>query len=263
MFLRRFMENARNEREADDASDEDAENSNVWCHNLLLKPENKKRIYLECLISIIWLWDLFYNVFTLFVKSEEMLFNYIIIPFYLGGMYVSCVSSFYKDIKLIKDFKIIIKRYIKSTFLIDFLGTVPFFIFGRWLLSLRLLRIFRFGSYIDKILTAVNTLAAEYVANNKDLFMRIHKMSRFNISFAFIVHLIACLWIWIGRFDDVDGWVNRKSSILDNKDSSKTLYIASIYWVITTFATVGYGDFVGYTNFEYIFQMFTMFIGIG
>ena len=74
------------------------------------------------------------------------------------------------------------------------------------------------------------------------------------------MHTISWIWIYIGR---ESGWVVNKSSLLaDNKDNL-TLYVASIYYVMTTFATVGYGDFTGSTNQEYIFTMITQFLGIG
>lgn len=41
------------------------------------------------------------------------------------------------------------------------------------------------------------------------------------------------------------------------------MYITSLYWVITTLTTVGYGDYKGYTPTEYCFQMVVEFLGIG
>jgi hypothetical protein len=41
-----------------------------------------------------------------------------------------------------------------------------------------------------------------------------------------------------------------------------TKYITSIYWVVTTLTTVGYGDYKGFTTNEYIFTMVVEFIGI-
>lgn len=42
----------------------------------------------------------------------------------------------------------------------------------------------------------------------------------------------------------------------------KTKYITSIYWVVTTLTTVGYGDVYGHTSFEYMYTMFVEFLGI-
>lgn len=41
------------------------------------------------------------------------------------------------------------------------------------------------------------------------------------------------------------------------------LYMMSIYWTITSFSSVGYGDITGQTILEYIFQMIVEMIGIG
>jgi len=41
------------------------------------------------------------------------------------------------------------------------------------------------------------------------------------------------------------------------------VYLKSIYWVITTLTTVGYGDYKGYTVQEYLVQMIVEFTGIG
>jgi hypothetical protein len=45
--------------------------------------------------------------------------------------------------------------------------------------------------------------------------------------------------------------------------TSEDRYITSIYWVITTLTTVGYGDIKGYTTEEYLYTMGVEFIGIG
>lgn len=69
--------------------------------------------------------------------------------------------------------------------------------------------------------------------------------------------------MWIGRKEGDRGWVELKSDLLKDKNSNIDVYIAAIYWVMSTFTTVGYGDFTGNTSQEYLFQMFSKCIGIG
>jgi len=63
-----------------------------------------------------------------------------------------------------------------------------------------------------------------------------------------MMHLVACTWLWIGQ-NVAGSWIsNPEGSIADGLDASReTKYISAFYWVVTTLATVGYGDIKGYT----------------
>lgn len=75
-----------------------------------------------------------------------------------------------------------------------------------------------------------------------------------------IINALACIWIYLGI--QVKGsWIHKFS--LRQTDTNGDLYIAAIYWVVTTLTTVGYGDIKGFTDEEYLFQIGVEFIGIG
>ena len=80
-------------------------------------------------------------------------------------------------------------------------------------------------------------------------------------------HNLACCWMYLGRLDEHKlaeiadpqdypqlSWIyNSKNHI--NPTDIKSIYIYSIYWVMMTITTVGYGDLTGSNKYEYIFSM--------
>ena len=87
----------------------------------------------------------------------------------------------------------------------------------------------------------------------------------------FVSHIFACLWIYIGLKEyelNQQGWIWENSRPApDGPDIQLldywSLYITSIYWVYTTFSSVGYGDVKGFTNNEYMFQLLVEIFGMG
>ena len=81
-------------------------------------------------------------------------------------------------------------------------------------------------------------------------------------SVSILIHLMGCLWYYEAKMDDFgpDTWVFRfkysKDYFLKNiknrnnmqDNSNLSLYMASIYFALTTLATVGYGDICAKTN---------------
>ena len=130
-------------------------------------------------------------------------------------------------------------------------------------LGLRLLRFFKLGIYFGRIYDFVNLVLANTLHSRKELLLNIQKALRFLILLILTIHLLAWIWIYLGKSEPDSGWIQQESGLLNNPDSHVDLYIASVYWVMTTFTTVGYGDLKGHTNSENLFQMFTIFLGIG
>ena len=83
-----------------------------------------------------------------------------------------------------------------------------------------------------------------------------------------LIHFCACIWISIGfpREDGEITWFINVEEIDDPNDltlhqGNIQIYVCAVFYVVQTFATIGYGSYTGYTVREYIFSMFVLFIG--
>ena len=77
------------------------------------------------------------------------------------------------------------------------------------------------------------------------------------------MHVVACGWIYVGEKEGWGTWLDNKGFTVSTKrDEPSFVYITSLYWVVTTLTTVGYGDIYGKTETEYIYTMIVEFIGI-
>lgn len=69
------------------------------------------------------------------------------------------------------------------------------------------------------------------------------------LGFFLFTHWFSCIWIWIHGIEPG----------LSNTDN----YIQSLYWVVTTLTSVGYGDIVPHGNPEMLFTILLQIMGVG
>ena len=71
-----------------------------------------------------------------------------------------------------------------------------------------------------------------------------------------MIHLLSCFWMILGTSTD-NSWVMNYPSEQPyaNKSPAADLYISSLYWVVTTLTTIGYGDIRAFNYFEQIYTM--------
>ena len=82
-----------------------------------------------------------------------------------------------------------------------------------------------------------------------------------SMVFFLMIHIIACFWIFIAKFDETskENWIFSKNY---QDYPEYDLYVASFYFSVPTIVTVGYGDITGISSTEKIIAVFLMIIGV-
>lgn len=153
---------------------------------------------------------------------------------------------------LISNRRQIMYKYLKSWFLFDILSCIPFNLIsgaeGHNFNSLiRLARLPRLAKLLrlSRLLKVLKSSSQsgfmhklEDLLDIKTSFMRLFQSF---MTAIILVHLMACLWFYSAKFQDfeVNTWVVRFGFI---DMSVGSLYLRSLYFIMTTLATVGYGD---------------------
>ena len=96
--------------------------------------------------------------------------------------------------------------------------------------------------------------------------------------FTLIAHWLACIWnaISLIEVDNLNSWVRRMDFVLNpvNKSgcaeytskrdielSASQRYIASLYFIVSSLTSVGFGNIAATTELEQIFSIITMLLG--
>lgn len=172
---------------------------------------------------------------------------------------LSFLTPFEHDSGLSDKFVDIAVRYMIPAFIFDVVSTLTLVTNYQYerLYYLKFLRAYYFPRamdilyrVIDPVVTRCN-ISKQARSNVQSIF------SQFIILFT-IMHMVACGWIYVGQREGWGTWLVN----FDIKPDGTTIYITSLYWVVTTLTTVGYGDIFGSTKEEYIYTMIVEFIGI-
>lgn len=189
------------------------------------------------------------KLFNVFVYGLDIILNFFTGFFYEGA--------------IIKDLKMIRRKYLSRLFLYDLLAYIPIFAyvfetdlvdFNKNYLLLNIMFCFIFKKF-NKIIKDFE----EFLIQEKESFENFFSISCLYLKILLIAHVFACFWYLIGTYPpEKKSWLTvygLESSSWDHQ------YLNSLYWSLVTMVTVGYGDITPQNNLEKIFCIIAMLVG--
>lgn len=279
-----------------DSLDDDEIFDNAIEKSLIFKPNS---IYLYILDTIIFVFSLIILLYLPIYLAKNLFFckslkNINFVIFYSIDLFyvIDLVVNFYRGYynfqeELVTDKNRIFIRYIKTWFIWDLLSSIPFYAIFRNFES----KCIEDNIYYDSKLNNNGKHSFYYNVNPHNmhyLLMFIKAIKTFKVFkknmavqkfinflyeheyfnewievfiyafffFAFL-NFCSCFFIFLGR-NTLDSWI-----YLDGKEESSFagIYLAAIYYMVVTVTTVGYGDLLGKTINEIIFQIIMLIAG--
>ena len=270
-------------------------NKNSFYQKLLIKHDSKIKSIFDIIVlilvnisSIIILYDFcfieekdnikYFMDNPIFYVIEALFLIFIILQFF----------QTYQDpstLLIITDYKSIALRYIKGWFFIDLLSIIPFELFMhssydnlKYLKMIRLLRLPKFIQTLDvkrfdNLATSFLTKGERENASRRLLVifnMRyFFKIIRLMIMASILAYVLGCVWyviclsVFNHRFNI--GFPETHTFFTDYKIYRKEPFkrlMLSCYYVLTGLTTVGYGDYNATNEYEKIFGITVMFLGV-
>ena len=104
-------------------------------------------------------------------------------------------------------------------------------------------------------------MSTSYMKNGNERSHLYFKIILVLFSIVINAHIIACIWLFVGRVDpNKNNWIKLDSIIA--RPSNFELYIDASFFVVTTMGGWSYGNILPNTPFEMIIDIFIMFVGV-
>ena len=218
----------------------------LFSYNTLIAGESAKLALI--IIDIIYILDLILNFFRAYQNFDE---------------------------NLVKKTKFIFVHYLKTWFFMDLIQSIPFFTLFKYIdfknsqkydfniydnhnnsfkyliILVKIIKLYKLVQENTTLSTIGKILAQNETIDNYGSFL-------FSIFYSICsINLTACIFIFVGK-NSYPGWIMK---INMHDEPYLNIYITSIYFILVTITTVGYGDITGGSNIELIYQMFLLIIG--
>ena len=263
----------------DSFDDEEYEDEDI---NFYIPPSS---IYIKIFDIIMFISSLVYFIYIPYLLSRNLFYSKYnkllkIILMFIDIVYiVDLVINFFRayqefDERLIKKAKKIILHYLNSWFLVDLLQAVPFFtlfdfienqsknreyISGYNIISPKILIILMIKAIkVYKMINDNSTISylTEILSENEMLDDYGSVITIIILSLC-CLNMATCLFIFLG-INSYPSWI---TNLNFQDEPFLKIYLASIYFIIVTITTVGYGDISGNSLSEIWFQLILLIIG--
>ena len=243
----------------------------------LLHPKGVRKGYWDFMIGLL----IIYSVvavpvtvaFTPNVSLARTVFELMIDSLFLCDVGINFRTVYFDELEdaYVAIPRLISGRYLRLWFFIDFLSSVPFDNIISWALqtvvhelaSIRLIKIIR----LTRLLKLVRIMKlSRYIHAIEETFgvsLLVFEMINMISQVLLIGHLLACAWWAISVSITSHGWFDSPDQLQGNLKLAEpsTQYITSLYQIVTTLTTTGYGDLYPTNSAERITMMFIMCIG--
>ena len=268
-----------------DSNDDDESDEDINLYGFSIDPQNKYIILFDFLIFVLTIFCIIYNPYALlsdhcergeyFLLTIEYICDIVFIIDLILGFFVGFYN---KQEKLIKSNVKIAINYMTGYLLFDLLEAIPInsiiiilekkqfeeickdsgiFSNGDILRIFKCIKILKYFKIMKRKKNQFTTYLEEIISSNIYI---LNKLDLFKQLFLVIIglHILACFHIFIGNHVST-GWIYRYNF---RDYSFIRLYIVSIYTLITTMTTVGYGDLTSDSIEEISFQVILLAVGI-
>ena len=282
----RKLKRARNLYDSNDDDESENENEDFY----VINPETNIIIAFDLLKIIFFLY--YFIVTTIYLCQDNCfckLNNKINLSdvllvindlLFITDLILSFFRAYYNfEYKLIKSKSLISKNYLQNGFFLDLLSSIPILSVNKYicLKDKNYSYCFRYempGIFIFlKLCSLLKTLKLRIIfkKQNKnqaiekfiDLFSENYHIEKYikiiiySLVYIAILHCFVCIHIFLGN-NSYSNWLIQTKT---GDESFPHIYIKSIYFMITTLTTVGYGDIVSQSMIERIFQIIILVLG--
>lgn len=235
----------------------------------LIHPNGTYKTWWDILIALLVIGSIIVEPLKLsfYPPSDHSLDNleWLVTSVFMVDMMLNFITG-YEDKQtdqIIFNLSLIRLNYLKFWFWIDLISTLPldsivglFIESQSQLFAVRIIRIIR----LFRLFKLYNLVGIDELVENAKINPAIISLVILVIQMMFLAHILACLWHGIGvpNFIHSHTWINEFGYF---EAEIGTKYVLSLYYIIVTMLTIGFGEIHPVNSTERLFATLLMFSG--